>query len=99
MLAKQLGLFEEFEKTGTCPELQASSVGAEQAPYLHVAGDIPLNLPSDALLSIARKQPLSIYLLGFQPAKTIPEIPRWFCKRMGLYHLLYWIHFLDLARR
>lgn len=78
MLAKQLGLFEEFGKTGTCPEPQTLSVGAGQAPYLHVAGDIPLDLPSGALLSIARKQPLSIYLLGFQPAKTIPEIPRWF---------------------
>src|SRR5262249_40798979 len=51
------------------------------APYLHLEGDIPTDLAAGAFLSLKRKQPLKIYSLGFQPAKTIPEIPRWFFRK------------------
>ena len=55
-----------------------SSIEKTTQTYLHVKGDIPIGLPQGTLLSITRKSPLKIHSLGFQPAKTIPEIPRWF---------------------
>jgi hypothetical protein len=63
MYATQLPLFEGIRK--------------KQSSYVHIEGDIPIDLPSGILISIARRPPLKIYSLGFQPAKTIPEIPRW----------------------
>jgi len=54
----------------------------EQTPtYLHVEGDIPVDIRRGVSVSITRKQPLKIYSLGFQPARSIPEIPRWFLKK------------------
>lgn len=41
-------------------------------------GEIPTDLPNDSLISINRDQPEKVYGLGFQPAKSIPEISRWF---------------------
>ncbi len=49
--------------------------------YYHVLGEIPLDLAEGSFLSIQRKQPLKIHSIGFQPAKSIPEIPRWFLKK------------------
>lgn len=49
--------------------------------YTTIDGDIPTDLPDGALISITREQPLKIYNLGFQPAKSIPEIPRWFLRK------------------
>lgn len=49
--------------------------------YLHIQGDIPANLVDGAYISIDRTTPLKIYQLGFQPAKSIPEIPRWFLRK------------------
>ena len=46
--------------------------------YLHIEGDIPSELENGAFISVARKPALKIYSLGFQPAKSIPEIPCWF---------------------
>lgn len=46
--------------------------------YVHVEGEIPLDIPKGSFISLQRKTPLKIYALGFQPAKSIPEIPRWF---------------------
>lgn len=50
-------------------------------PYSIISGDIPTDLSNDSLISISREQPLKIYNLGFQPAKSIPEIPRWFLRK------------------
>jgi len=49
-----------------------------QTKYLHVEGEIPVDIPKGSFISIQRKTPLKIYSLGFKPAKSIPEIPRWF---------------------
>lgn len=53
----------------------------ETTPYVHVNGDIPYDLAEDSFISINRSTPLKIYQLGFQPAKSIPEIPRWFLQK------------------
>jgi DNA modification methylase len=52
-----------------------------QTKYLYVEGEIPLDIPKGTFISIQRKTPLKIYSLGFQPAKSIPEIPRWFLQK------------------
>lgn len=70
---KQLSLFERSEHSGR----------DRGYPYLHLTGDIPTDLPHDALISLQRTSPLKIYSLGFQPAKSIPEIPRWFLQKYG----------------
>jgi len=67
---KQLSLFETDKTT-------------PQASYLHLEGEIPTDLPEDALISLQRKQPLKIHSLGFQPAKSIPEITHWFLRKYG----------------
>lgn len=54
---------------------------SRKSPYSIISGDIPTDLSSDSLISINREQPLKIYNLGFQPAKSIPEIPRWFLRK------------------
>jgi hypothetical protein len=46
--------------------------------YLQVTGNLPTDLPPGAFVSVNRNPPLKIYHLGFQPAKSIPEIPSWF---------------------
>ncbi len=48
--------------------------------YRHAEGEIPAGLAPGTLLSLKRATPLKIYGLGFQPARTIPEIPRWFAR-------------------
>lgn len=53
----------------------------KQASYIHIEGDIPLDINEGTFISVARKPPLKIYSLGFQPAKSIPEIPRWFLQK------------------
>ncbi len=52
-----------------------------QTDYLQVNGEIPIELAPGTLISIDRESPLKIYNLGFQPAKSIPEIPRWFLRK------------------
>ncbi len=54
-------------------------------PYIHCEEQIPLDLKQGSFISITRKKPLKIHHLGFQPAKTIPEIPRWFLNKYGYY--------------
>lgn len=49
--------------------------------YLEVNGDIPVDIPQDVYISVNRETPLKIHSLGFQPAKSIPEIPRWFLQK------------------
>ncbi len=49
--------------------------------YLHIDGDIPQDLQKGTLISLERGTPMKIYMLGFQPAKSIPEIPRWFLQK------------------
>ncbi|MEM1169089.1 MAG: hypothetical protein AAGJ08_08470 [Cyanobacteria bacterium P01_H01_bin.35] len=48
----------------------------KQNLYLHIDGDIPEYLKKGTLISLQRSTPIKIYNLGFQPAKSIPEIPR-----------------------
>lgn len=48
---------------------------------LAVQGEIPSDVPLGVSISINREVPLKIYGLGFQPAKSIPEISRWFLKK------------------
>lgn len=55
----------------------------EITSYRNVEGDIPLDLTEGTFISVERKPPLKIYSLGFQPAKSIPEIPRWFLRKYG----------------
>jgi hypothetical protein len=58
-----------------------TSVKTNRISYQHIQGDIPTDLENDTFISIARNQPLKIYSLGFQPAKSIPELPRWFLQK------------------
>jgi len=53
----------------------------KQTSYLQVEGDIPVTLDTGAFVSLKRRTPLKIYGLGFQPAKSIPEISRWFLNK------------------
>jgi DNA modification methylase len=53
----------------------------DSASYIHVANRIPVDIPNGAFISIERLTPLKVYSLGFQPAKTIPEIPYWFLEK------------------
>lgn len=57
------------------------SAQKHSSPYLYIDGEIPLDLPLNSYISIRRTPPPRIYSLGFQPAKTIPEIPRWFLRK------------------
>src|SRR4051812_6875733 len=59
----------------------ALAVQHAQPAYLHLAGNIPVNLPYGAVISLTRELPLKIHALGFQPAKSIPELPRWFLQK------------------
>lgn len=49
--------------------------------YTQVQGDIPVSLTDGTFVSIERQNPLKIHQLGFQPARSIPEIPRWFLQK------------------
>lgn len=49
--------------------------------YKHVQDLIPIDIPNNSFISIDRRSPLKVYSLGFQPAKTIPEIPHWFLEK------------------
>jgi DNA modification methylase len=49
--------------------------------YIHVTNKIPIDIPNGSFVSIDRCTPLKVYSLGFQPAKTIPEIPNWFLQK------------------
>ncbi|HEY9700951.1 MAG TPA: hypothetical protein V6C58_00800 [Allocoleopsis sp.] len=60
----------------------------QQDPYLHITGDIPLDIPEDCLISVERKNNLKIHSLGFQPGKSIPEIPRWFLHKYAKKNLI-----------
>jgi hypothetical protein len=51
--------------------------------YLHVNGAIPVGIPQGSFVSLERQPALKIYGVGFQPAKSIPELPRWFFQKYG----------------
>ncbi len=57
------------------------SIQTSNYKYHHLQGEIPIDLLQGAFISIERNKPLKIHSLGFQPAKSIPEIPRWFLKK------------------
>lgn len=50
-------------------------------PYIQAVGKIPTDIQENCSISIERNSAPSIYSFGFQPAKTIPEIPRWFLEK------------------
>lgn len=60
------------------PTKQARKQEQNPPRYIQVLGNIPCDIEKGSWLSIERTTPLKIYSLGFQPAKSIPEIPRWF---------------------
>lgn len=49
--------------------------------YINVTNKIPVDIPNGSFISIDRFTPLKVYSVGFQPAKTIPEIPHWFLQK------------------
>lgn len=59
-------------------------VEQDRGTYLYVNGDIPVDLPQNTFVSVNRDTPLKIYGVGYQPAKSIPEIPRWFLQKYGV---------------
>lgn len=67
---KQLSLFEPI-------------ASEDRDIHQYIEGDIPIDLPEHTFISLDRKTPLKVYSLGFQPAKSIPEIPRWFLQKYG----------------
>lgn len=73
-MMKQLSIFDLLEQSPN----QGNPIKSQESSYLHIEGNIPLDLPEGAFISIDRQPPPKIYSLGFQPAKCIPEIPRWF---------------------
>ena len=78
MQVEQLSLFNQFQ--GVAAQRNQAETPREG---LNIEGDIPKDLPLGARLAITRNTPLRIYSLGFQPAKAIPEIPRWFLQVYG----------------
>jgi hypothetical protein len=68
-MAKQLLLFDSQER------YQNST---QKNEYLHYQNEIPTDLKNGSTIALTRETPLKIYSLGFQPAKSIPEISRWF---------------------
>jgi hypothetical protein len=48
---------------------------------LEVIGEIPTDLEAGSVVSITRNSAEQIYSLGFQPARSIPELPRWFLNK------------------
>lgn len=52
--------------------------------YIECSGEIPIDIPEDSYISMTRNSPLKIHSIGFQPAKSIPEIPRWFLNKYGI---------------
>ncbi|WP_333637745.1 hypothetical protein [Tissierella praeacuta] len=53
----------------------------EEITYVDCKNKIPLDIDEGSFVSIDRSTPLKIYSLGFQPAKSIPEIPDWFLNK------------------
>ncbi|HLP90406.1 MAG TPA: DNA methylase [Nostocaceae cyanobacterium] len=76
MKINQLSLFPENQPLETASKIDKTSI-----QYLHIKDDIPLDLPNGSFISLERNTPLKVYSLGFQPAKTIPEIPAWFLQK------------------
>lgn len=76
MKIEQLSLFPENQSLEITSNVDKSAI-----PYLHIEDNIPLDLPNGSFISLERNTPLKVYSLGFQPAKTIPEIPAWFLQK------------------
>ena len=45
--------------------------------HVFLKNKIPSNLEQESFIEIDRSKPYLIYSIGFQPAKSIPEIPAW----------------------
>lgn len=56
-------------------------VSIQTIPYIQAVGEIPTDIQENCSISIERHPAPEIYSFGFQPAKTIPEIPHWFLKK------------------
>ncbi|MEA5618034.1 DNA methylase [Cronbergia sp. UHCC 0137] len=77
MNVNQLSLFTHTRQIETSSDLDHQRV----EPYIQIKHSIPLDLPNGSYISLERNSPLKVYALGFQPAKTIPEIPAWFLQK------------------
>lgn len=53
----------------------------ESPHFTNYQGDLPGNLINGSTVSVDRMPAAKIYGVGFQPAKSIPELPRWFLKK------------------
>jgi adenine-specific DNA methylase len=80
-MQEQLTIFDtsKYTKISAIQELSKT----KDFQYINCQEQIPLDLEDGSFISITRKNPLKIHTLGFQPAKTIPEIPRWFLNKYG----------------
>lgn len=72
-MSKQLLIFDILAEKITSPE----------SFYLYIDEELTMNLFITTCISLKRNTPLKIHSLGFQPAKLIPEIPRWFLQKYG----------------
>lgn len=72
---------ELFEDDIQIPQKPVDVGIKESIQYKCIDYEIPLDLSLDTYISIKRLSPPAVHLLGFQPAKTIPEIPRWFIQK------------------
>ncbi|MFO1429109.1 MAG: DNA methylase [Candidatus Competibacteraceae bacterium] len=81
----QLQLFQTVSEKSSGPNSinVETAIKNKKTIYLHIEGDIPIDIPEGAFVSVTRNPPLKIYSIGFQPAKSIPEIPRWFLHKYG----------------
>jgi hypothetical protein len=70
-----------ISQRGIATSLEDWGITEKNDPCTSAEGDIPSDLPNSSLISLTRKSPLKIYSVGFQPAKSIPEIPRWFLQK------------------
>ncbi|WP_353930528.1 DNA methylase [Okeanomitos corallinicola TIOX110] len=74
---KQLSLFPDHQNNEIFSEINQKN----ETSYLEIKYNIPDNLPNGSYISLERNSPIKVYSLGFQPAKTIPEIPAWFLQK------------------
>ncbi|TAF07812.1 MAG: DNA methylase [Nostocales cyanobacterium] len=77
MHINQLSIFTDTSQI----EISSDIDHPKAKPYIEIKYNIPIDLPNGSYISLHRNSPLKVYSLGFQPAKTIPEIPAWFLQK------------------
>lgn len=84
-LSDRSALTEETPGPGASEERLSSRPGPRNPclvpTYERVLGEIPLSLKRGTFISVDREPALKISAIGFQPAKSIPELARWFLQK------------------